>query len=114
MSLHPQEWIFEANGVCRNSCRYGTKEVDANSGVCGNAPGEPREPAELGSNAPRDGLYIKEELDLRCNMLMTGFVKSNLKKSHAVVVEKIIARAGQMAPPEKREDTHPGQSSVAL
>jgi hypothetical protein len=47
-------------------------------------------------------------------MFMTGFVKSNLKKSHAVVVEKIIARAGMMAPPEHREAAPPEQSSVAL
>lgn len=82
--------------------------------MCGNAPGEPREPPELGVKAPRDGLYIKEELDLRCNMLMTGFVKSNLKKSHAVVVEKIITRAGQMAPPANRETNTPVHSSIAL
>ncbi|SMR43814.1 unnamed protein product [Zymoseptoria tritici ST99CH_1A5] len=64
--------------------------------VCGNAPGEPREPVELGSNAPRDGLYVKEELDLRCNFLMAGFVKKNLKSSHAVVVDKILEKAGHV------------------
>lgn len=87
-------------------------------GVCGTLPGEPREPPELGVNAPRDGLYIKEELDLRCNMFMSAFVQRNLKKSHAVVVEKIIERAGEnpvaMVPPETRETPSPWQSSVAL
>jgi hypothetical protein len=74
--------------------------------VCGNAPGEPREPVELGSRAPRDGLYVKEELDLRCNFLMSAFVKKNLKSSHAVVVEKILEKAGhRRGPSEDRNDS---------
>ncbi|CZT22277.1 uncharacterized protein RCC_08146 [Ramularia collo-cygni] len=87
-------------------------DIKSKWSVCGNAPGEPREPPELGVNAPRDGLYIKEELDLRCNMFMTGFIKSNIKKSHGVAVKKIIERAGMMAPPPNREATSAAQSGV--
>lgn len=57
--------------------------------VCGNEPGEPRETLELGSDAPREGLYIREDVDMRCNFLLTGFVKKNLTKSHKSVVDRI-------------------------
>lgn len=66
--------------------------------VGGNAPGEPREVHELGANTPRDGLYIKEVVDLRCSVLLGAFVKRNLKKSHATVAEKILARARETRP----------------
>ena len=64
--------------------------------VGGNAPGEEREPLELGLNKPLDGLYIREDVDLRCNVFLANFVKRNLKKSHATVVERLIKKAKEM------------------
>lgn len=62
--------------------------------VCGNLPHEPREPVELGlPNAPREGLYLREDVDMRCNILMTSFVKKTLKKAHAVLVERLVMKA---------------------
>lgn len=60
--------------------------------VGGTAPGEPRQPVELGLaelGAPATGLYLREDVDLRCNRLMAGFVKKTLKKSHESVVQKL-------------------------
>jgi len=57
--------------------------------VGGNEPGEPRETLELGMDAPRDGLYVREDVDMRCNIFLTGFVKKNLTKSHKTVVDKL-------------------------
>jgi hypothetical protein len=62
--------------------------------VGGNEPGEPREKLELGTDAPREGLYVREDVDMRCNFLLTGFVKKNLTKSHKVVMDK-LASLGQ-------------------
>jgi hypothetical protein len=62
--------------------------------VGGNEPGEPREKLELGTDAPREGLYVREDVDMRCNFLLTGFVKKNLKQSHKVVMDK-LASLGQ-------------------
>jgi hypothetical protein len=62
--------------------------------VGGNEPGEPREKLELGTDAPREGLYVREDVDMRCNFLLTGFVKKNLKESHKVVMDK-LASLGQ-------------------
>jgi hypothetical protein len=65
--------------------------------VGGNEPGEPREKLELGTDAPREGLYVREDVDMRCNFLLTGFVKKNLTKSHKVVMDKLtsLGQGGQ-------------------
>jgi len=62
--------------------------------VGGSEPGEKRkEPRELGVDVPREGLYIKEDVDMRCSIFLTAFVKKNLSKSHRAVLEKV----GQLA-----------------
>ncbi|OAX83129.1 hypothetical protein ACJ72_02522 [Emergomyces africanus] len=62
--------------------------------VCGNMPGEPREPIELGlTNVPREGLFLREDVDMRCNVFATSFVKKTLKEAHAVLVERLIMKA---------------------
>jgi hypothetical protein len=73
--------------------------------VGGNEPGEPREKLELGSDAPREGLYAREDVDMRCNFLLTGFVKKNLTKSHKVVMDK-LASLGQE---DQHGEHHPQQ-----
>lgn len=60
--------------------------------VGGNMPGEPREARELGVDTPRDGLYLREEVDMRCNIMMTSFVKKNLKNAHKVLVERLLKK----------------------
>lgn len=82
------------NGLQTHTFAPGGVELRGKWFVGGNAPGEPREDIEIGSNKPRDGLYIQEEVDLRCNVFFTNFVKKNLKKSHATVVDKIVEMAG--------------------
>ncbi|RKU47237.1 hypothetical protein DL546_008659 [Coniochaeta pulveracea] len=59
----------------------------------GSLPGEPVEPVELGIGAPLTGLYIREDVDMTCNFVMTGFVKKTLKKSHAALVERLKVKA---------------------
>lgn len=62
--------------------------------ICGNMPGEPREPVELGlTNAPREGLYLREDVDMRCNIVMTSFVKRTLKRAHQVLVDRLVVKA---------------------
>jgi hypothetical protein len=55
----------------------------------GSLPGEPVERVELGIAAPARGLYIREDVDMRCSILMTSFVKKTLKKSHAALIERL-------------------------
>lgn len=61
--------------------------------VCGALPGEPEEARELGLNTPRRGLYLREDAEMKCNVLMTSFVRKNLDNSHKVLVERIMAKA---------------------
>ncbi|KAI8964359.1 hypothetical protein F5Y11DRAFT_316060 [Daldinia sp. FL1419] len=59
----------------------------------GTLPGEPPEPVELGIGAPRQGLYLREDVELRCNFVMSSFVKKTLKKAHGVLVDRLLASA---------------------
>ena len=61
--------------------------------VGGSLPGEPREAVELGLGVPKVGLWLREDVDMKCNMLLTGFVKKNLKKAHEVLVERLVVKA---------------------
>lgn len=62
--------------------------------VGGNEPGEEREVRELGLvGVPREGLYLREDIDMRCNFLLTSFVKKTLKKTHEVLVDRLVERA---------------------
>ncbi|ROW05859.1 hypothetical protein VMCG_05292 [Cytospora schulzeri] len=67
----------------------------------GTLPGEAPEPVELGIGAPATGLYIREDVDLRCNFLMAGFVKKNLTKAHAKLVDRLVEKAKLVAAREK-------------
>jgi hypothetical protein len=68
--------------------------------VGGSLPGEPAVPVELGLDVPRVGLYLREDVEMRCNFLTTPFVKKELLKSHKTLVDRIV---------EKAKDTSPAQ-----
>ncbi|KAL7627842.1 hypothetical protein AAE478_002037 [Parahypoxylon ruwenzoriense] len=59
----------------------------------GTLPGEPPEPVELGIGAPRQGLYLREDVELRCNFVMSSFVKKTLKKAHSTLVERLLQKS---------------------
>ena len=61
--------------------------------IRGNQPGEPAEPRELGSNAPSDGLYLREDVEITCNITMVPFVKGQNKKASAILVERLVRKA---------------------
>ncbi|KAK4693705.1 hypothetical protein P7C71_g3746, partial [Lecanoromycetidae sp. Uapishka_2] len=59
----------------------------------GSLPGEPREAVELGANIPKTGLWLKEDVDMRCNFVMTSFVKGTTKKAHGTLVSRLMEKA---------------------
>lgn len=61
--------------------------------VAGTQPGEPAEYRELGINAPATGLYLREDIQIRCNFAMVSFVKSQLKSATKVLVDRLIKKA---------------------
>ncbi|KAK2066975.1 hypothetical protein P8C59_000750 [Phyllachora maydis] len=50
--------------------------------VRGSLPGE-----------PASGLYLREDVDMRCHIVMAALVKKTLRRSHAVLVERLATRA---------------------
>lgn len=65
--------------------------------IAGNQPGvEPPEPQEIGLaalGAPKDGLYLREDIEVRCNFAMVSFVKAQFKKASTEMVNRIIKKA---------------------
>ncbi|KAF2452884.1 hypothetical protein BDY21DRAFT_417508 [Lineolata rhizophorae] len=71
----------------------------------GSLRGEAREPVELGLGAPADGLYLREDVDMRCNVLMTAFVRKTLRRAHGMLVDKMLAKARADAGSATASDT---------
>ena len=61
--------------------------------INGNQPGEPVEAKELGSGAPTSGLYLKEEVEIRCNIMMIGFVKKELRAATDILIARLVKKA---------------------
>jgi hypothetical protein len=59
----------------------------------GNLPHEPVQPVELGIGAPITGLYIREDVEIKCNLLMTRFVRKTLKQSLATLVARLLVKS---------------------
>ncbi|CZT00800.1 uncharacterized protein RCO7_03130 [Rhynchosporium graminicola] len=59
----------------------------------GSLPGEPIAPVELGLGAPLHGLWLREDVDMRCNIMMGGFVKKTLKKAHSALVGRLLVKS---------------------
>jgi len=106
-----------SNGLQTHTFAAGGVDLRGKWTVGGSLPGEKRESVEIGSNKPREGLYIQEDVQLRCNILLTGFVKKNLKKSHATLVGGMIStleksESAKAAQATKQDST--GASSDAV
>jgi hypothetical protein len=61
--------------------------------ICGSQPGEPPETRELGIGAPPEGLYLREDIEIKCNVTMVSFVKKELKAASKVLVERMLKKA---------------------
>lgn len=59
----------------------------------GSLPGEPIAPVELGVGTPLTGLWLREDVDMKCNFMMTSFVKTTLKKAHSTLVDRLLLKA---------------------
>ncbi|KAG9242255.1 hypothetical protein BJ878DRAFT_180453 [Calycina marina] len=59
----------------------------------GNLPGKAVQPPEIGIGAPVSGLYLREDVEIKCNFLMTKFVKNQLKDALATLVARLMVKA---------------------
>lgn len=81
----------------------------------GTIPTEEPQPPPPGINAPRTGLYIREDVEMKCNMILTTFVKRTLKKSHATLIERLKAKAEILSQsPEEKVGGRVGENPLAL
>lgn len=74
--------------------------------VLGWVPGEKRDAMEIGADqhgVPKEGLYLREDCDLKCNFMLLPIVKRNIKKSHSVLVERLVERTSHLMPPEHQQ-----------
>jgi hypothetical protein len=46
-----------------------------------------------GLGAPSDGLYLREDIEIKCNLTVLSFVKSQLRKAGGEMVKRIIKKA---------------------
>lgn len=67
--------------------------------IDGNQSGiEPPQRLELGLEslgAPTDGLYLRQDIEITCNIAMLNFVKTPLKAEGTALVQRIIRKAEQ-------------------
>lgn len=65
--------------------------------IAGNQPGvEPPEQLEIGLSslgAPSDGLYLRDDVEIKCNVGLVSFVKAQLKAASKEMVSRIIKKA---------------------
>jgi hypothetical protein len=61
--------------------------------ICGNQPGEPPVPQELGLGAPPEGLYLREDIEIKCNMTMISFVRREMQAASKKMVERLVKKA---------------------
>ncbi|KAF3914642.1 hypothetical protein AA313_de0203056 [Arthrobotrys entomopaga] len=101
------------NGV-QTHCRA-PASVDIRSlwSIRGSLPGEPKEPMELGLVVPKEGLYIREDVDLRCNFILASFVKKTLKKAHSVLMDRLTVSAERKEVDKALSSQFPMRSDAA-
>jgi hypothetical protein len=86
--FHDQPWglqthVYAPLGVdMRNKYRIG-----------GNQPDEPREARELGVDTPLDGLYLREDVEITCNVAMMGIVKKEAKEATGIMISRLTRKA---------------------
>ncbi|CAG8970749.1 hypothetical protein HYALB_00001534 [Hymenoscyphus albidus] len=69
--------------------------------LAGNEPHEPVQPVELGIGAPISGLYLREDVEIKCNFLVTRFVRKQLKEALATLVARLLVKTQLQEAAEK-------------
>ncbi|KAF2811959.1 uncharacterized protein BDZ99DRAFT_497566 [Mytilinidion resinicola] len=103
-------------------------DIKAKWSVGGSLPGEPPQPAELGLGIPKEGLYLREDVKMKCNIMMISFVKKTFKEAHSKLVDRLVEKTHQLEakakaeraknppppPPNPHTSIAPGHKEIAL
>lgn len=68
--------------------------------IGGNALGEPARPIEIGIGAPKSGLYIREDVELKCNFFAAKIIRRSLKYSLELLVSRLMLKAHPTEAPQ--------------
>ncbi|EEA19381.1 hypothetical protein TMatcc_009513 [Talaromyces marneffei ATCC 18224] len=93
------------NGLQTHIHAPGGLEIRGKWQLLGWLPGEERDAPEIGTEQhgiPREGLYLREDCDLKCNFFLTHFVKKSIHKSHKVLVKRLLKLASERTAPNGR------------
>lgn len=82
--------------------------------IGGNAPGEPVQPAEIGIGAPVSGLYLREDVEIKCNFMITKFVRKQLKDALATLVARLLVKSQLLEAVEANKRLTMGASGSAF
>ena len=62
--------------------------------IGGNQPNESSKPREFRVDGePESGLYLREDIQIECNLTLVSFVKSQMKAASKVLVDRLIKKA---------------------
>ncbi|KAF2491489.1 hypothetical protein BU16DRAFT_529991 [Lophium mytilinum] len=86
-------------------------DIKAKWSVGGSLPGEPPQPAELGLGIPKEGLYLREDVKMKCNIMMISFVKKTFKEAHSKLVDRLVEKTHQLEAKMKAERARNPQPS---
>lgn len=66
--------------------------------ICGNLPGENRDHGwSFTADAPREGLFLKEEVEMDCLIFAGWFVRGTLEQSHSTLVDRMVTKGKEIA-----------------
>ncbi|OJJ84507.1 uncharacterized protein ASPGLDRAFT_1448639 [Aspergillus glaucus CBS 516.65] len=73
----------------------GNKEEEEEEGEAGEEGQASSDATNMndGLDGQGQGLYLREEVDLRCPFWSAGFVKKTMRRSHGVLVDRLIGKA---------------------
>lgn len=92
----------------------GNKEGDEGEAGEGGQAGSDATKMNDGLNGEGQGLYLREEVDLRCPFWSAGFVKKTMRRSHGVLVDRLIGKAGHGGSEAQQQQPQQSPASPGL
>jgi hypothetical protein len=87
--FHDTEWGLETHTFVPLGI-----DIKSKWRIAGNQPDEQRKFNEFRHDAaPKNGLYLQEDIEINCNITLISFVKSQLKAASKVLVDRLIKKA---------------------
>jgi hypothetical protein len=87
--FHDTEWGLETHTFVPLGI-----DIKSKWRIAGNQPDEPQKFREFRHDAaPKQGLYLQEDIEINCNITLISFVKNQMKAASKVLVDRLIKKA---------------------